>query len=205
MFKVLTLVGATVASLIPVTSAGAEVVPPGGVTVDMVTINGSGCPKGSATVVVAEDKSSLDVIYSDYTAQVGPDAKPTDGRKNCQANMRVNAPEGYSYGIVRADYHGYMELVPGAVGRLAAGYYHQGNSGTDRRAHDFRDEDGLSDYWSRSDVTDQEHIVWSPCHEKRLFNINTELRVDRGASGKEETSYLTMDFMTRLHWAWRRC
>lgn len=147
----------------------------------------------------------MDVSYSDYLAQVGPDAKPTDGRKNCQAGMRVKAPEGYSYGIVRTDYRGYMELAPGADGHLVAGYHHQGDSDTDRRAHEFGDEDGLSDYWNRSDVTEWENIVWSPCQQKRLFNVNTELRVDRGASSKEETSYLTMEFMARFHWAWRRC
>ncbi|MCA6096351.1 DUF4360 domain-containing protein, partial [Streptomyces sp. SCA3-4] len=90
--------------------------PPGRVVIDVVAVNGSGCPAGTAAVAVASDNTAFTVSYSDYLAQVGVGAKPTDFRKNCQLGLNVHVPQGFTYAIARADYRGFAHLERGATG-----------------------------------------------------------------------------------------
>ena len=61
-----------------------------------------------------------------------------------------------------------------------------------------------------SDETDFSQVVWHPCGERRNFNINTELRVNKGTSSPSSTSYMSMDstdgsINTLYHFSWKRC
>ena len=78
--------------------AHAATIPSERVTIDVVTVNGSGCKQGTAEVIVSPDNTSFWVIYSDYLAQAGKGAGATDFRKNCQLNLQINVPQGFTYG-----------------------------------------------------------------------------------------------------------
>jgi len=183
--------------------------PPDHITIDIVTINGSGCPAGTAAVAVSEDNKAFTVTYSDYLAQVGVGAKPTDLRKNCQLNLRVNVPQGFTYGIASADYRGFAHLEQGAYSVQKANYYFQGMSQTEQISHRYNGP--VSEDWQATDTTEVAAIVYSPCGEKRNFNINTELRVYGGTSNTTTTtSFMTMDstdgsLETTYHFAWKHC
>ncbi|MBO8184104.1 DUF4360 domain-containing protein [Streptomyces spirodelae] len=182
--------------------------PPDKIVIDVATVNGSGCPEGTAKVAVAEDNTAFTVTYSDYLAQVGPNSKPTDRRKNCQLNLIVHVPQGFTYAIVSADYRGYAYLQPGASGLQKASYYFQGSSDTAATSHPFNGpRDGN---WQATDSTDWGQLVWKPCGEQRNFNVNTEIRVDSGTSDPAKTSFMTMDstdgdIKTTYHFAWKTC
>jgi hypothetical protein len=193
--------------------------PPGGapgttppldhITIDVVTVNGSGCPLGTAAVAVSPDNKAFTVTYSDFLAQVGIGALPTDFRKNCQLNLRVNVPQGFTYGIAEADYRGFAHLEKGATGMERANYYFQGMSPTAYMVHNYAGP--LSDDWQATDTTELAAIVYSPCGERRNFNINTELRVGAGTSDpKKTTSFMSMDstdgsIQTTYHFSWKSC
>ena len=182
--------------------------PTGQITINVVTVNGSGCRLGSAAVAVSPDNKAFTVTYSDYLAQVGPQSKPTDFRKNCQLNLKVNVPGGFTYGIAQADYRGFADLQKGAKGTVKASYYFQGMSDTDQRSKSYNG--ALSDNWQVTHKTDVASIVYQPCGEKRNFNINTELRVDKGTSDPKKTSFMAMDstdgsIETIYHFAWKKC
>jgi hypothetical protein len=182
--------------------------PTGQITINVVTVNGSGCRLGSAAVAVSPDNKAFTVTYSDYLAQVGPQSKPTDFRKNCQLNLKVNVPGGFTYGIAQADYRGFADLQRGAKGTVKASYYFQGMSDTDSRSKTYNG--ALSDNWQVTHKTDVASIVYHPCGEKRNFNINTELRVDEGTSDPKKTSFMAMDstdgsIETIYHFAWKKC
>jgi Domain of unknown function (DUF4360) len=186
-----------------------DTAPPDHITIDIVTINGSGCPAGTAAVAVSEDNKAFTVTYSDYLAQIGVGAKPTDLRKNCQLNLRVNVPQGFTYGIAQADYRGFAHLERGAYAIEKANYYFQGMSQTESMTHRYNGP--ISDDWQATDQTEVAAIVYSPCGEKRNFNINTELRVYPGSSNTSTTtSFITMDSVdgsleTTYHFAWKTC
>jgi len=80
-------------------SASADAPPVDRVVVDTVTVNGSGCPAGTAAVAVSPDNTAFTISYSSYIAQVGVGASPTDFRKNCNLNLFVHVPPGFTYAI----------------------------------------------------------------------------------------------------------
>ncbi len=183
--------------------------PPGRITIDVVTVNGSGCRPGTAAVATAPDNTAFTVTYSEYLAQVGVGAEPTDFRKNCQLNILVHVPQGFTYAIAKADYRGFAHLVSGATATQRANYYFAGDAATARVAHPFRGP--LSDNWQTTDATPVAELVWSPCGMNRNLNINTDLRVAAGTSNPNHTtSFITMDstdgsVKTIYHFAWKRC
>ncbi|MFC6883716.1 MULTISPECIES: DUF4360 domain-containing protein [Actinomadura] len=181
---------------------------PDGVTIEIATVIGSGCPTGTAAVAVSDDKEAFTVTYSDYMAQVGGTSGPTDFRKNCQINMKVHVPQGFTYAIASADYRGFAHLEPGATGTEKASYYFQGMPQTTAISHNLRGR--FSDNWQFDDVNDVTQLVYKPCGEERNFNINTELRVNKGTSDATKTSFMAMDSVdgsikTTYHFAWKRC
>ncbi|GDY28468.1 DUF4360 domain-containing protein [Gandjariella thermophila] len=183
--------------------------PPDKIVIDVVTVNGSGCPAGTAAVAVSADNTAFTVTYSKFLAQVGVGAAPTDFRKNCQLSLRVHVPQGFTYAIAQADYRGFAHLEKGASALERANYYFQGNSPTAYVNHSFS---GPADNdWQTTDRTDVAQLVYQPCGEERNFNINAELRVSAGTSDpKTTTSFITMDstdgsISTTYHFAWKSC
>ncbi|AEV81213.1 hypothetical protein ACWT_0201 [Actinoplanes sp. SE50] len=189
-------------------AAPSTIVPGEDMAITVAAANGSGCPEGSADVTVSPDNKAFTVTYSKFTAQTGPDAKPTDFRKNCQLALNVHVPQGYTFAIAGADYRGYARLERGATGSESANYYFQGEPQSTRIRHDFS---GPADTdWQRSDTVGIGSLSFLPCGEDRYLNVNTELRVNRGWSSRNATSFLTMDSTdgridTVYHVAWKQC
>src|ERR1043165_583151 len=99
----------------PVHTAGwPSTPPPDKIIIDVATVNGSGCRPGTAAVAVSEDNEAFTVTYSEFMAQVGVGAQPTDFRKNCQISLKVHVPQGFTYAIAQADYRGFAHLESGA-------------------------------------------------------------------------------------------
>ncbi|MEU5682472.1 DUF4360 domain-containing protein [Streptomyces venezuelae] len=182
--------------------------PPDKIVIEVATVNGSGCPLGTAAVAVSQDNTAFTVTYSDYLAKAGGGADPTAFRRNCQLSLIVHVPSGFTYAIASADYRGYAALQPGAKGTEKASYYFQGSPQTAAISHEFKG--AYNDNWQATDTTDWAQLVWAPCGVKRNFNVNTELRVDLGTSDPAKSSFMTMDstdgdISTIYHMAWKEC
>jgi hypothetical protein len=164
---------------------------------------------GTAAIAVSPDNTAFTVTYSDYLAQVGVGAMPTDFRKNCQLNLIVHVPQGFTYAIAQADYRGFASLAQGARGVQRANYYFRGSPPTAFSQHTFTG--AMTDDWHATDITGIEELVFVPCGELRNYNINTELRVSAGSSNPHTTtSFMTMDstdiaMETVYHFAWKHC
>jgi len=183
--------------------------PPDKIVIDVVTVNGSGCPTNTTAIAVSPDNTAFTVTYSNYLAQVGVGAAPTDLRKNCQLTVLVHVPQGFSFAVAEADYRGFADIASGASSMERANYYFQGNPQTAFVQHPFSGP--FSDDWQASDTTNVAALVFSPCGEQRDLNINTELRVSGGTSDlTKTTSFMTMDstdgsITTTYHFAWKSC
>jgi hypothetical protein len=187
-----------------------EVPPPSDkIVIDVVTVNGSGCPAGTAAVAMSPDNTAFTVTYSTYMAQVGVGATSTDFRKNCQINLKVHVPSGFTYAISKVDYRGFASIESGANATQRANYYFQGQSQTAYASHTFRGP--WADDWQTSDEVPLASMVWHPCGALRNLNINTELRVAAGTSNpRTTTSFISMDstdgeINTIYHFSWGRC
>ncbi|AWW36105.1 MULTISPECIES: DUF4360 domain-containing protein [Streptomyces] len=203
-------IAALFATAVPATDPSTGIVdpPPDRIVIKIATVNGSGCPQGTAAVAVSPDNTAFTVTYSDYLAQIGGNADPTAFRKNCQLNLIVHVPQGFTYAIASADYRGFASLQPGANAVQRASYYFQGSSNTVFKNHPFRGP--YSDNWQATDTTEWAQLVWSPCGVQRNFNINTEIRVGAGTSDPTKSSFMTMDstdgdISTVYQLAWKEC
>ncbi|GAA3633840.1 DUF4360 domain-containing protein [Streptomyces fenghuangensis] len=209
------LAGGAVAALIASTLSGAALaaeptstVPDEKIQVGINTVNGSGCPAGTAAVAVSPDNTAFTVTYSDYLAAAGVGTLPTDFRKNCQLNLDVRVPHGFTYAIAGVDYRGYAYLEGGATAVQKAHYYFQGQADSTSSSH--RINGPYDNNWQTSDRAEIGELVWAPCGVVRNFNINTELRVDGGESADRTTSFIAMDSTdgavnTVYRIAWKKC
>ena len=179
------------------------------VTVAVQTVNGSGCPAGSASVTTLPDNTGFRITYSDFVARAGGGATGTDFRKNCQVNLLVYIPQGFTFAVARADYWGRLRLAAGATALERSNYYYQGSSDNDYVDHTLTGP--VSSTWHTVDVTDDTELVYAPCGAVRSLNIDTELRVDAGsATTTTTTNYISLrasegDVYTLVQFQWKQC
>jgi hypothetical protein len=177
--------------------------------IDVVKANGSGCPEDTAAITVSKDNKAFTVSYSEYTAQVGPEASALAFRKNCQLALDIKVPSGFTFAIATADYRGFASLQKGAWAQQNANYYFQGYTQTTRSEHTFKGP--MSDDWQRTDEVGIASLNFLRCGDRRFLNINTELRVNRGTSdSKKLTSFISMDstdasINTVYRVQWKKC
>ena len=189
------------------TAADESAPPADQITLDLQTVNGSGCPAGTASAAMLADNTGFRINYSAFLAQDGGAAAPTDIRKNCQVNLLVHIPQGFTFAVARADYWGRAHLETGATALERSNYYYQGSSANTYVDHVFTGP--LNGAWRTTDITTTEDLVFAPCGVVRSLNINTELRVDAGTSSAK-TSYISMrasdgDVYTLVQFQWKQC
>ena len=178
------------------------------IVVDVITVNGTGCPANTAAVAVSPDNTNFTVSYAAYTAQVGVGTSSRDFRKNCNLNLLVHVPSGFTYRIPAANYRGFASLAAGATGVARGRWFFQGQTPGPFRER--RLSGPLSDDWEFTDNV-IETTAPLPCGQVRNLNINTELQVDAGTSDPTTTSSLiTMDstdgaITTTYFFDWRQC
>jgi hypothetical protein len=204
--RVLLLVALTGVFVAPGT-ASAEA-PADRITVDVVTVNGSGCAPGTADVAVLPDNTGFRLTYRDFLARAGGGVAATEFRKNCQVNILVHIPQGFTFAVASADYRGRGRLEAGASGLQRTNYYFMGSSDNNYVDHSFAGP--LFGTWSTTDATPVSELVYAPCGESRNLNINTELRVDEGTLNPGKTSSLSMrasegNVDTIVHFSWKQC
>ncbi|GGP44668.1 DUF4360 domain-containing protein [Saccharothrix coeruleofusca] len=193
-----------VSALIPIGStADAEAPTP---RVDVVTVNGSGCPAGTAEV--SATGRTFTVSYSSFFAQAGDGADPVHLRRNCQLSIRVSLPANYTYGLARLSYNGFAHLEAGATALHRVSTYFQGTSPTTRLDTPFTGP--MSREWTATYRPAPADIAYSPCGADRNLNINAELRVSPGNSDPSRRSFIAAEsssgtFTTKYELTTRPC
>lgn len=191
----------------PASAAGTEAlaaVPDGAVHVEVIAANGSGCAPGTASVIANSDKTGFRIRYNDFVAESGGGADATARRKNCQLGVLVTVPAGWTFAVAEADYRGRARLYSGATGLQRTNYYWQGSSANSRTEETFTGP--LNGYWATEDVAPV--LIYSPCTEQRVLNINTELRVDGGTSVARSSMSMRSsdgDVDTLFNFSWTQC
>jgi hypothetical protein len=181
---------------------------PNEVHITGLTYGGSGCPGGSAAVNVSSDAQAFTLIFDEFIAEIGPGVPLPQSRKNCQVNLTLHVPHGFTYGIAAVDYRGFANLARRAKGLQKAIYYFQGQEPT---ASTWRAFVGPMDNdWQIRDEVEWATIVWAPCGVERSLNINAQIRLDRAGASSSSSSFMTMDSedgsLTQIyHLVWRRC
>jgi hypothetical protein len=196
---VLVSVLAPVALLAP--DSTAEVAAPGNVGVEVVSVNGSGCPAGRGSATISADRLSIEVTTQAFFAVAGAGAAPTDIRKNCQVGLRVDKPSEYTYAVVLAHSSGFAYLGETATGLNRVSAYFQGSSPTAVMASTYRGP--FAGAWDATVVPDL--VIFAPCGVERDLNLNAEVRIAAGTTDPDVVTFMARDRSASYRLAWRRC
>jgi len=180
-------------------SLSTAVMPPQPVTIDVLTVSGSGCLPTTTAVAISPDSTAFTVTYSDFLVQ----GHGQTAHRDCTLTLRVNQPAGWTYGVDETDYRGFAHLDGGARGVEAATYHFTGLP----TRHSTQTLSGpMDDDWQVTDQPDAGSVVHGPCNERRPLTITADLRLD----GTSAASFMSMDstdgsVSAQFHLSWLKC
>jgi hypothetical protein len=187
-------------------SVQADAAPPTPVTLQVQTVNGSGCPAGTAHVTAEANNTGFRVTYDDFIAEDGGSAGVTDFRKACQISVLVHIPQGFTFAVAEAENRGRLNLPAGASALARTNYYLTGSPDNNYVDHPFSGP--VSGSWRTTDETPVVALIFAPCGANYLVNLVEELRVNAGTSNKP--SFISMrrtegDVDTFVQFQWKEC
>lgn len=213
MKKFILISGLLAAPLVFSGSAQAEGPNPNEVWVESIQAGGTGCPAGTYTQSISDDRQAFTLIFDEFFVELAG-RRPVQ-RKNCQIDLALHVPNGWQFSIASFDYRGYAYLEPGIDAVQTAYYYFQGQGNSPTFYTQIGDGSSeFDDIYTISDTIGIESVVWSPCGATRNLQINTDLRVQRRNRRSQAYGYLSTDsidgeFQTRHSWRfgfyWRPC
>ena len=180
-------------------SLATAVTPPPQVTIDVLSVSGSGCQPATTAVSISPDRQAFTVTYSAFTVQGHGQAAHED----CTLTVQLNPPAGYTYGIDETDYRGFAHLDAGARGVETATYRFTGLP-TRHSTQTFAGP--TDDDWQVTDQPDAGSVVHGPCNNPKPLTITADLKLD----GQSANSFMTMDstdgeVSSRFHLDWQKC
>jgi hypothetical protein len=173
-----------------------------------VVYSGSGCAPGTAAIDVASDKTAFTLIFSEFLAQFGPGVPLPESRKNCQVNLTIHLPTGFTFAIAAVDYRGFANLAKGSQGQQKAIFYFQGQS---PQATTWRAFGGpFNNDWHLRDEVEVASLVFAPCGIDRSLNVNAQVQAIRGTAKSDSAGFMTMDsedgsIQQIFHFAFKTC
>jgi hypothetical protein len=177
---------------------------PNEVYLESISYGGSGCPQGSVASSFSDDRKSFTLEFDQFIASFGPGVPITENRKNCQLNLNIHLPQGFTYAIHQFDYRGHVQLpAAGVYAEQKSTYYFQGQvpqaSGLTRFQGPV-----TKDYLARDALGS---LAWAPCSGVAQLNVNAEVRVVNGGSSRAQITVDSIDGKARtiLHFTYRPC
>jgi hypothetical protein len=175
------------------------------VYVKEITYNGSGCPKDSVAIALSEDLTTFTLLFSNFIAQSGKNIAATENRKNCQVNVDIRYPQGWSYSIATIDYRGYIGIPKGVSAVQKANYYFAGS--TSQVSAESKWNGPLSqDYLTRNQIPVQ-NTVWSQCGKVERGNVNAQVRLEGDLTKSAQITVDSIDGTVKQVYGlqWLRC
>ncbi|MBN1174279.1 MAG: DUF4360 domain-containing protein [Micromonosporaceae bacterium] len=181
------------------------------VTANLAAVNGSGCPAGTVAVVPYPDNTGIILSYSSFFVQRGGDSTVLQGYQNCNLDILMGIPAGFTFAVSRVVYHGYAYVLPGATARLVAKYNFQGQAAT-TSSYVLNDGKPLDDNWTIIDEFPVAELSWSPCGRDVILTDAFELRVQPygPSSSLTDVSFVTANksdhsIRTEINFTWQQC
>ncbi|KAI8893229.1 hypothetical protein BC833DRAFT_609098 [Globomyces pollinis-pini] len=165
------------AATVPISGAPPN---PNQVYIKEITYGGTGCPANTVAIAMSEDRTTFTLIFDQFVASSGPGTTVTDFRKNCQVNVDLRYPSGFSYSIAQVDYRGYVNVPAGLTATQKSNYYFSGQQNQISAQSVFTGP-YTKDYLV-SDKIEIAKYVWSPCGSVARGNVNAQVRLEGNTS-----------------------
>jgi len=146
-------------------------------------MNGSGCPSGSASFVLAANKQAVTILYNSFSAAVGPGVSVSQNRASCQLSLAIKVPSGQKVALTSVDYRGFYQLDSKVTATQSALYYFQGNLIQSNANGNLVGPVTGAEYTYRNSFSFSNSNT-SPCGASTVMNIQTSLSVSNSANTK---------------------
>lgn len=205
-FFLATLACSFLALLVSSVPLGDERPDPSKVYIESIKYGGTGCPQGSIATTINDSRTTFTLIFDAYLASTGPNIPITESRKDCQINLNLHIPGGFTYTIGKIDYRGYVQLGAGATAASKSTYYFSGQSLQADCNTPFKGP--LAKDYLISNEIPLASWVWCPCGVSTPVNIKNQILILPGFSG--QANQITTDSIdgkvTHVYGvAWSRC
>jgi hypothetical protein len=145
---------------------------PPNVALSNVSYSGTGCPLGTATVALSEDKQALVTTFEELVAEAGPGLSLAAARKNCVLSMSVSVPAGFQYAITSYSHRAFLDLDSRVIATLSSDHWIGSGS-----THAFTTTE-YGPYHSDYLHTDRDTLAqWSPCGTASVLHLNDQVLV----------------------------
>lgn len=145
---------------------------------------GTGCPEGSASVVVIGNM--LSILFDEYVATTSY-GRQTD-RKSCNYAVALAIEQGYTVALLEIDYRGFAHIPSGGMGVFTAEYFWAGQHGPMYyRAF----PPGFFGNWQETDFVGGD--AWSPCGGEVIARSNTSVLARKSSPDGEEEAEVSVD------------
>ncbi|MGK4005855.1 DUF4360 domain-containing protein [Sorangium sp. So ce1036] len=179
---------------------------PEGVRIERLMYRGTGCRQGTADAQIVGGGTAFIIVFTEFNAQAGPSASPSEGRSRCNVSVHLRYPEGWSFTAASVVYRGNAILGPRVSARMGARYNFPGtpSSSAEVELTGFATED--FELLRQFDTA-----RWSPCARRGALPVNVlatvevSNRQDRSSSGLITVEQHDGTFDLQLNLRWRRC
>lgn len=181
---------------------------PGSVYITGLSYGGTGCPQGTVASSFSSDQTVVTLLFDQFIASSGPNVPVTSQRKDCQINMALNYPPGWSYSVASVEYRGYAQVPAGVSAQQSSTYYFTGQTQQVKGSTTFTGP-YANDYHAKDQIPVNQ-FVWSPCGENMNGNIKTAVQVYGSPQALAQGSTITVDSIdTKVEQMytllWRQC
>ncbi|MBF0299918.1 MAG: DUF4360 domain-containing protein [Oligoflexia bacterium] len=166
---------------------------------------GTGCPAGSAAVILSPDKTALSILFDQYVAEAGGVSRRSFDRKTCNFSVPVLVPHGYSVSIFKVDYRGYVNVPIGGQADFNVEYFFAGSQGP---TYQKIFHGGYASQYFLTNTLLLTEVVWSPCGESVNLRLNSSMLAKSNSRFDQAMAAVdSADIRSGLiyHIQWRTC
>jgi hypothetical protein len=205
-------------ALFPASALGAVLGPvldtppdPALIRITDVSWSGSGCPQGTVSTSLTDDRTTVTFGFDAFQTYIGPGLAVQDRSKNCQLHLTLAYPGGFQFAIVESTYHGYAQLEKGITGTFYATYYFSQDAASTTTTRTSIEGGGVwagGQVYTKQDQIPTASVIWSPCGAAGNLNINNRIGLtttNQTAFGMLTDDDATVAFTHQLNMQWRGC
>lgn len=180
------------------------------VAIQQVNARGSGCAADTVSVNLSPDGEAMTLIFDDYSVEGGAsEDRLGKTKKDCNIQMRIATPPGWTFSILSLTLRGYADLDPGVNG-IQSAKYRLGRKGRDAELSRLKLAGEYRDNYEQSFDLPLASANWADCGgSSQTLNLATSIAVkgERRANGAGVMTVDSLDGEMNQEYGimWRRC
>lgn len=180
------------------------------VAIQKVDARGSGCAAGTVSANLSPDGEAMTLIFDDYSVEgTANEDRLGKTKKDCNIQMRIATPPGWTFSILSLTLRGYADLDPGVNGTQSA-KYRLGRNRRDTELSKLKLTGEYRDNYEQSFDLPVASANWSDCSgTAQTLDLATSISVrgERRATGGGVMTVDSLDGEMNQEYGivWRRC